>query len=193
MVSILTRLFGIHNFSLAEDAVQETFLKAVRSWELGKIPDNRSAWLIQAAKNTAIDVIRRQRHLTLFADDLSAQLHSEWLTAPVVNDIFDDSGIRDSQLRMIFTCCHPVLPAESQLALTLKTLCGFSLAEIAKSLLTTEANIEKRLYRAKQKIRDGQISFAIPSAGELAARACPGSVDSQRAVRRGDSPGSVSS
>lgn len=169
MVSILTRIFGIHNLELAEDVMQEAFAKASQSWAFNGVPQNPSGWLLQVAKNKAIDVVRREKYLRDFADDLFYISKSEW-TINTIGNFFLDTEIEDSQLRMIFTCCHPALQSESQIALTLKMLSGFSIAEIAKALLTNEATINKRLYRAKQLIREGDIKFEIPTGSDLRER-----------------------
>jgi RNA polymerase sigma-70 factor (ECF subfamily) len=169
MVSILTRIFGIHNLELAEDVVQEAFTKATQQWSFNGVPENPSGWLLQVAKNKAIDVIRREKYSREFANDLTYISKSEW-TINTIGNFFLETEIEDSQLRMIFTCCHSALQAESQIALTLKTLSGFSIAEIAKALLTNESTINKRLYRAKQLIREENIQFEIPSRKELHER-----------------------
>jgi len=149
MVAILTRLFGIHNLELAEDVFQDTLHQALKDWSFGPIPDNPSGWLMVVAKRKAINAVRRERLHRSFARDMDALLKSEWTTAYTMDHVFLEDEIKDSQLRMIFTCCHPALPMEGQLALTLKTLCGFNIAEIAAAMLTSESNINKRLYRVK--------------------------------------------
>ena len=170
MVAILTRLFGIHNLELAEDVLQDTLHQALKDWSLGGIPDNPAGWLMVVAKRKAINIVRRERHLRNFAADMDGLLKSGWTDCYTMDQIFLEDEIKDSQLRMIFMCCHPALPAEAQVALTLKTLCGFSIYEIASALLTSESNINKRLYRAKEKIRTEQIDFAVPSRRDLFAR-----------------------
>jgi RNA polymerase sigma factor (sigma-70 family) len=170
MVAILTRLFGIHNLELAEDILQDTLHQALKDWSLGPIPDNPSGWLMVVAKRKAINAVRRERLHRSFAKDMDALLKSEWTTAFTMDHVFLEDEIKDSQLRMIFTCCHPALPMEGQLALTLKTLCGFNIAEIAAAMLTTESNINKRLYRAKERIRNEQIPFTVPAGHHLLPR-----------------------
>jgi RNA polymerase sigma-70 factor (ECF subfamily) len=170
MVAILTRLFGIHNLELAEDVVQDTLHQALKDWPFGTIPDNPAAWLMTVAKRKAINIVRREKFHRNFAGDLDTLLKSEWTAAYTMDQVFLDSEIADSQLRMIFTCCHPGLPGEAQIALTLKTLCGFNIAEIAAALLSTEANINKRLYRAKEKIRSEAIDFSVPAGADLSRR-----------------------
>lgn len=170
MVAILTRLFGIHNLELAEDILQDTLHQALKDWSLSGIPDNPTGWLMVVAKRKAINMIKRERNQRPFAADLDALLKSEWTACYTMDQIFLENEIKDSQLRMIFTCCHPDLPMEAQVALTLKTLCGFSIYEIAAALLTSESNINKRLYRAKEKIRSSAIDFSVPSGKELYVR-----------------------
>ena len=170
MVAILTRIFGLHNFELAEDVLQDTLHQALKDWSLGGIPDNPPGWLMVVAKRKAINIIKRERFVRSFATDIDALLKSEWTASYTMDQVFLEDEIKDSQLRMIFTCCHPALPAEAQVALTLKTLCGFSIEEIASALLTSEANISKRLYRAKEKIRSEQVDFSVPFGSHLRHR-----------------------
>jgi RNA polymerase sigma-70 factor (ECF subfamily) len=170
MVSVLTKLFGPHNLQLAEDVVQDVLLKAMNTWKMNGVPDNPSAWLFTAAKNKAIDIIRQQKRQQEYAAGISYLLHSEYTLSPTINELMNKGHIEDDQLRMMFTCCHPSLPSESQVALILKTLCGFSVSEIAKAFITTTDTIEKRLYRAKQKFREQKIAFEIPLQHELEER-----------------------
>lgn len=170
MVAILTRLFGIHNLELAEDVLQDTLHQALKDWSLENVPDNPSGWLMTVAKRKAINAIRRERLRRSFATDIDVLLKSEWTAVYTMEQVFLEDEIKDSQLRMIFTCCHPALPMEGQLALTLKTLCGFSIPEIAGALLTTESTINKRLYRAKEKIRNDLIQFTVPTGLSLITR-----------------------
>jgi RNA polymerase sigma factor (sigma-70 family) len=170
MIAVLTRLFGIHNLELAEDVVQDAFARAAEVWKFNGLPDNPSAWLMQTAKNKAIDIIRRERYKKEFAKDLTYQLQSEYTTSQTIQQVFLEHEIQDSQLRMIFTCCHPQLTDEDQIALTLKTISGFSIQEIANALLSSVAAINKRLFRAKQYIRENNIQFEIPLQKGLQAR-----------------------
>lgn len=167
MVAVLTRIFGLHNLQLAEDVVQEAFLKAMQVWKFDHVPDNPSAWLMQTARNKAIDIIRRQQYMGRYSQELARQFIE---AESSVTQFFHEEEIADSQLRMIFACAHPLLKAEDQIALTLKTSSGFSSQEIAKSLVTSEAVIQKRLYRAKAFIRDNNIQFDIPAGKQLEER-----------------------
>lgn len=170
MVSAMTRLFGLHNLALAEDVVQEAFEKAFLEWRLNPIPPNPSAWLIVTARNKAIDAIRKNRHNIEFSEDIAFLLNSEYTAVSTVNEMFLDGEIADSQLRMIFTCCHPALSPEMQIPLTLRTLSGFGIQEIANALLTNRETINKRLYRARQFVREHGVRFEIPAGDDLAPR-----------------------
>jgi len=165
MIAVLIRIFGIHNLELVEDTVQETFLKALQVWKYQRIPDNPSGWLMQVARNRTIDLIRRDQKLTDISEELRLRMHSG--TEEAIHQFFLDTEIADSQLRMIFTCCHPALNTEDQVALTLKTVSGLSVAEIAKALVSNDATIQKRLYRAKEYIKEHAIRFEIPVGQEL--------------------------
>lgn len=132
MVSVLTRVFGIHNLELVEDTVQETFLKALQSWKFGQVPENPSAWLMKVARNQALDLIRRQHTTNRISAELQSLMRGD--AEEYVGHFFLDSEIADSQLKMIFACCHPDLNNEDQVALTLKTVSGFGMQEIAKAL-----------------------------------------------------------
>src|SRR6266480_1652004 len=169
LISVLTGIFGINRLQLAEDVVQESLVRALRTWPYAGIPKNPAAWLTQTAKNLALDLIRREK---LFHDKQPEIIASmeEWVSDSAVDSPRFDNEIRDGRLRLMFACCHPSLSLEDQTALALKTLCAFSPAEIAKAFLTTEAAIAKRLTRAKQKIRDEHIPFEIPAGEELSRR-----------------------
>jgi RNA polymerase sigma-70 factor (ECF subfamily) len=170
LISLLTRVFGTHNLDLVEDVVQDTLLKALEYWKFKGIPDNPSAWILKVAKNKALDVLRRERLKNDFADDLNRQVQSEYSLVSTLNQLFQSETIEDEQLRMMFVCCHPQIATEAQVALILKNLCGFSVAEIAKAFISNEETIGKRLYRAKQAFREQKIKFEIPSANELKER-----------------------
>jgi RNA polymerase sigma factor (sigma-70 family) len=164
LISVLTRLLGPGNLELAEDVLQESFVAAMRDWVRQGVPENPSAWLLTAARNRAIDAIRRERTRRTFATDLAMYLDSEWTLARTVDEAFGENWIKDDQLRMIFMCCHPMLSVESRVTLILKTLCGLSVPAIARALLTTEATVHKRLYRARQVLRGAR--FELPPEAE---------------------------
>lgn len=170
MAAVLTRLLGLENLDTADDIIQDTLIKAVTTWKFKGIPDNPSAWLYTVAKRKAIDVLRHQKLRTNVHDEIARALNSEWSLRQTVSKLFMENEIEDSQLRMIFACCHPAINYESQIALTLKTLCGLSISEIAKSFLTTEETVTKRLYRAKEKIRSEKIPLEVPVPASLPSR-----------------------
>src|SRR5688500_663461 len=153
MVAVLSRLLGLQHLGHAHDIVQETLLQALNTWGYKGIPENPVAWLYRVAKNKAIDLIRRDHAFRKASSAYGRLLDSAYTLHPTVNNIFEEEEITDSQLRMIFACCHPSIPVESQIAFALKTLCGLSVAEIAKAFLAGEETIAKRIYRAKEKIR----------------------------------------
>jgi RNA polymerase sigma-70 factor (ECF subfamily) len=167
LVSVLTRIFGWRHFDLVEDMVQATLLDALEAWRIRGGPDNPSAWVHRIARNKIIDALRHdqigQRVLVEFAT--RRPTHEEGL-----DDLFIDTEIEDSQLRMMFACCHPRLAREDQLALTLKALCGFGNAEIARGLLVSEETIKKRLQRATRNLIEHQITLDPPPADELHRR-----------------------
>ncbi len=167
LVTVLTKLFGPQNLQLAEDVVQDTLLKALNTWKINGLPDNPSAWLFTAARNKAVDTLRRQQLHTQYARSITPLLQSEYTLTPTVNEWVNGSTIQDDQLRMMFVCCHPSLSAEAQVAIILKTLCGFSVAEIAKAFVSSYDSIEKRLYRARLALRENKVSFDLPIAAEL--------------------------
>jgi predicted RNA polymerase sigma factor len=160
-VAALTRLFGVHNLALAEDVVQDAFSRALKVWQARGVPENPSAWLMATAKNCALDIVRRERTARRFAPELGRLLETEWTLAPLVDEAFALHTIRDEQLRMMFSCCHPQLAVEAQLALILNILCGFGAKEIASVFLTGRAAIEKRISRGKQALAASQRLFDL--------------------------------
>ncbi len=171
LVATLTRLFGVEHLNLAEDVVQEALVRALRVWPFYGVPERPGAWLTQTAKNLALDVIRREKSFRGKEAAIAASMEGTMGRSATGEAGFDDEdAIRDDRLRLLFVCCHPHLAQEAQVALALKTLCGFSTPEIAKAFLTTEASIAKRLTRAKARLRDDGIPFEIPSGAELSAR-----------------------
>jgi RNA polymerase sigma-70 factor (ECF subfamily) len=169
LVAILTRRFGPEHLHLAEDVVQDALVKAMEVWPFTGIPSNPTAWILQTARNRALDQARRSR---LWEGKQSRLL-------PLVEDCLDPAGagraqfedeIEDSQLRMMFVCCHPGLAPDAQVSLTLKVLCGFGEREIASAFLMGEAAVSKRLARARRFLRDERVGTDLPRASELAPR-----------------------
>ena len=170
MVSALTRVFGMHNLALAEDVVQDAFCRAVEVWKYRGVPENPSAWLMATAKHRALDVLRRERTARTFAPELGRLLESEWTLAPVVHELFGAGAIKDDELRMMFSCCHPRLREEAQVALVLHILCGFSVSEVASAFLSGESAIEKRISRAKKVLAASKRLFDLTDAADFSAR-----------------------
>jgi RNA polymerase sigma-70 factor (ECF subfamily) len=169
LVSVLTGIFGMDRLQLAEDVVQESLARALQTWPYYGVPKNPPAWLTQTAKNLALDVLRREKNFHEKESRIITHIEQWGGDADSESPQFE-SEIKNGRLRLMFACCHPVLPAEMQIALALKTLCGFSPNEIAKAFLTSEAAIAKRLVRARQKVRDAGVRFEIPAGEEISSR-----------------------
>lgn len=170
MVSVLTRLLGFQHLETAQDIVQDSLLQAMKSWAYNGIPENPADWLYKVAKNKAIDFLRKEKKYREVRPQYAYLLQSESTFHPTMNSLFLENEIQDSQLRMMFACCHPAIPEESRIALTLKTLCGLSTSEIANGYLTNEETIAKRIYRAKEKIKNDNIEMDVPLGTELPER-----------------------
>jgi RNA polymerase sigma factor (sigma-70 family) len=170
MVATLTRIFGVHNLALAEDVVQDAFCRALEVWKFRGVPENPSAWLMATAKNRALDVLRRERTARTFAPELGRLLESEWTVVPAVQELFGANAIKDDLLRMMFSCCHPRLPEEAQVALMLHILCGLSVSEVASAFVSGDAAMEKRITRAKKVLAGTKRLFDIADAEDFAAR-----------------------
>jgi RNA polymerase sigma factor (sigma-70 family) len=168
MIATLTRIFGIEHLSLVEDVVQEALARALQTWPFRGIPENPSAWIMRASRNLALDVIRREKIFRSKEAEIARLIEGDGAATEAA--IFPEHEIADDRLRMMFVCCHPVIPTEAQVTLALKTLCGFSVTEISRAFLTSEAAIAKRLTRAKQKIQEAQVPFEIPTGDQLARR-----------------------
>jgi RNA polymerase sigma-70 factor (ECF subfamily) len=164
IVATLTRLFGVSNLALAEDVTQDAFCRAMETWKIRGLPNNPSAWLMTTAKNRALDILRRERTARAAEPQLTRFLESEWTLVPTIDEVFSPYAVKDSQLRMMFSCCHPRLSEEAQVALILHILCGFNVKEIAQAFVSTLAAIEKRISRAKNLLAETTKLFDLADA-----------------------------
>jgi RNA polymerase sigma factor (sigma-70 family) len=165
LVSVLCRSFGLEHMELAEDIVSETFLLAAETWGINGLPDNPVAWLYTVAKNRAKDQLKRN---AIFQNKIIPSLQQNEHWEPEVD--LSQQNIADSQLQMMFAICHPCNPPEAQIGLSLRILCGFSIDEIADAFLTNKENINKRLFRARQKLKEAKIEITLPPAAEIDKR-----------------------
>jgi RNA polymerase sigma-70 factor (ECF subfamily) len=170
LVSVLTGIFGIERLQLAEDVVQEALVRALQTWPYHGVPKNPAAWLMQTARNLALDVLRREKNFHAKQTDIVTTIELRMSDPGEANAPAFDDEITDQRLRLIFTCCHPILPPEAQTALALKTLGGLSPAEIAKAFLTSEAAVAKRLTRARASLQEAGVAFEIPAGADLPPR-----------------------
>jgi RNA polymerase sigma-70 factor (ECF subfamily) len=168
VLATLVRLLG--DLDLAEESMHEAFATALESWTLAGIPDKPRPWLISTARFKAIDAMRRRARFNGAQRDLVAHMESRVNDAPSGNEEIGDEEIEDDRLRLIFTCCHPALPPEGQVALTLREICGLTTEEIARAFLVTPATLAQRIVRAKAKIRETPIPYEVPTPQELPER-----------------------
>jgi len=165
MVSVLSRIFGLEKLDMIEDAVQDALISALKNWPFAGFPDNPRAWLIQVSKNKILDRLRRDNRNTS-EEELGSALHG---VGPK-DDVYFENEVGEDQLRMIFACCHPAIPPDAQVALTLKTVGGFGVREIASAFLAQEDSVTRMISRAKQKLREGNIRLEIPPPDEIPSR-----------------------
>ena len=163
VLATLVRLLG--DLDLAEESMHEAFAVALHTWPKTGIPDKPRPWLISTARFKAIDSIRRRARFDEAQRDLAAYIEERINEAP-----FDEEGIEDDRLRLIFTCCHPALPPEGQVALTLREICGLTTEEIARAFLVTPAALAQRIVRAKAVFRAKAIPYKVPVSQELSGR-----------------------
>jgi RNA polymerase sigma-70 factor (ECF subfamily) len=165
MVAWLTRIFGPSHLDLAEEVVQDALVKALQQWPFTGVPDNPSGWLFRVARNGALDVLRRNASFRDRAQDIAAALQRLPDQIPP-----GEVAVDDDELRMVFMCCHPALPRDARVALSLKTVGGFSVPEIARAFLTADSTIAQRLVRAKRTLREQEIEFDLPQGSDLVER-----------------------
>src|SRR5262249_24019114 len=178
MVATLTRIFGILNVALlavqnlahAEDRLQDADCRAREVWNFRGVADHPSAWLMAAARNRAVDILRRQRAARTCEPELSRFLESEWTLAFTVEERFTETAVKDDQLRMMFSCCHPRLSEESQVMLILHILCGFSVDEVARAFVTTYQAVEKRTSRSKTVLAGSKRLFDTQVSSDFSGR-----------------------
>jgi len=164
ITSVLCKAFGIENIQIAEDIASETFLAALETWTYQSIPPNPSAWLYSVARNKALNYLQRNQ---LFAQKIALRVKRSDPGKEELDIDLSDQNITDSQLQMLFAICHPAIPAEAQIALALRILCGFGIEEIANAFLCTKETINKRLFRAKEKLRTENVNIVFPGEAEI--------------------------
>jgi RNA polymerase sigma-70 factor (ECF subfamily) len=167
ITSVLCKHFGIAHIEVAEDIASDTFLAASEVWGIKGLPENPVAWLYTVAKNKAKNHLKRD---SIFNEKISAQLKHSSTNAEEIEIDLSSQNITDSQLQMMFAICHPVISSEAQIGLALRILCGFGIEEIADAFLTNKENINKRLFRAKEKLRSENISIEFPADAEISDR-----------------------
>ncbi len=164
ITAVLCKLFGIEHIEIAEDIASDTFLLASESWGFKGIPENPTAWLYTVAKNKAKDYLK---HNKIFNEKVAREIRHTSIESLEVAIDLSDKNITDSQLQMLFAICHPSITVEAQIGLSLRILCGFGIDEVAEAFLTNKETINKRLFRAKQKLRAEQVKIEFPNESEI--------------------------
>ncbi len=167
ITAVLCKLFGTGHIDVAEDIASETFMLAIETWTYNQIPANPTAWLYTVAKNKAKNHLTRQH---IFADKVKSNIAPPEVSTAEIDIDLSDQNITDSQLQMLFAICHPTLPVESQIGLALRILCGFGIDEIANAFLTNKETINKRLFRAREKLRTEKVPIEFPTQPEIGQR-----------------------
>ncbi len=167
ITAVLSKLFGFENVEVAEDLASETFLVAVETWPYKGIPANPTAWLYTVAKNKARNYLK---HHKIFSDKIAQQLKADASLPGEMEIDLSEKNITDSQLQMLFAVCHPSISVESQISLALRILCGFGIEEIADAFLSNKETISKRIFRAKEKLRNENVALAFPTNDEIGTR-----------------------
>jgi RNA polymerase sigma factor (sigma-70 family) len=167
IISVLCKLFGLVHIEVAEDITNDTFLLAAETWRIKGIPENPTAWLYIVAKNKTKDYIKRN---ALFAEKIAPEIETSQPHFTEIELDLSSQNINDSQLRMLFAICNPIIPVEAQIGLALRILCGFGIEEIAEAFLSNKETINKRLFRAKKKLRLENIKLELPPETEIGAR-----------------------
>lgn len=167
IVAVLSKLFGLEHIEIAEDIASDTFLRASELWSINGLPENPVAWLYTVAKNKAINYLNRDK---FFRQKITSQIKTTTEQSEEIEIDLSIGNITDSQLQMMFAVCHPSISSEAQIGLALRILCGFGIEEIAAAFLTNKETINKRLHRAKAKLREESVAIALPPASELPKR-----------------------
>jgi len=167
MVAVISKLFGLQHIEIAEDIVSETFLKATETWGVKGTPKNPTAWLYTVAKQKTLYHFRRNK---IFKDKIVPELKTAQTNKEILQVNFSNDNIKDSQLQMMFAVCNPLIASEAQIGLALRILCGFGIDEIAEAFLSNKETINKRLFRAKEKLRMEKVQMELPSENEIASR-----------------------